>query len=417
MKTEIIKRVKLYEKVWSMPMLHLAKEYSMSGRGLARLYARHNIPRPPRGYWAKLSNGVDAKKTSLPNPEENPTISIFCKPSPNTLASMEESSQINEAQGLTKQSTNFSVCGIPRELIDHLEHEETRLFLTKELEEECKRDPIQLSKTLKDCHPFISEMNKKHKEERKEHKKSYGSYYRFSPGQYCGLRVDSQLRRGKLILNTLLKAFEERGYQPIEGGAREQEVRVHGHIITFKIQENCNKKLRFELLGWSYYSQRTWWDANVQRLEDCLDEIMRAFIIRAAMLKNRQITKDLEQEKKDDDKARIQDLESKVHNLRSRQQAEDDRLDQLKQEMHDWETAEKLRNYVSFKQAHLKKQGLLTVDAQKDLDWDRQQIQHMDPLISTGPTPNDLLDDEIAELSQQITKLKKPYYVFGLYTL
>lgn len=63
-------REELYGLVWSTPMHKLAEMYGLSDRGLAKTCARHLIPVPPRGYWAKLGAGQHVKKTKL-RPVEN----------------------------------------------------------------------------------------------------------------------------------------------------------------------------------------------------------------------------------------------------------------------------------------------------------------------------------------------------------
>lgn len=62
-------RSELYEKVWSVPMYKLAKEYGISGVGLAKLCRRHSVPVPPRGHWAKLQAGQKSPRLPLPAPE------------------------------------------------------------------------------------------------------------------------------------------------------------------------------------------------------------------------------------------------------------------------------------------------------------------------------------------------------------
>lgn len=47
----------LYSRVWSTPMSKLARELDISDVGLAKACRRHSIPRPPRGYWARLAAG------------------------------------------------------------------------------------------------------------------------------------------------------------------------------------------------------------------------------------------------------------------------------------------------------------------------------------------------------------------------
>jgi len=69
MAEEIKSREDLYSTVWSKPMMNLAEEFGISGRGLAKLCERLKVPVPPRGYWRKVSLGQLIKKTSLPNVE------------------------------------------------------------------------------------------------------------------------------------------------------------------------------------------------------------------------------------------------------------------------------------------------------------------------------------------------------------
>src|ERR1700733_11954397 len=61
-----ITRTELYDKVWSVPMQKLAVEFGLSGRGLAKLCDRHQIPVPGRGYWARLQFGQKPVRSQLP---------------------------------------------------------------------------------------------------------------------------------------------------------------------------------------------------------------------------------------------------------------------------------------------------------------------------------------------------------------
>lgn len=68
-------REELYQRVWETPMQQLASEFGMSGRGLAKICARFEIPVPPRGYWARKAAGQKLpqpklKKPKVPVPEQ-----------------------------------------------------------------------------------------------------------------------------------------------------------------------------------------------------------------------------------------------------------------------------------------------------------------------------------------------------------
>jgi hypothetical protein len=58
-KSQVVRltREELYDQVWKTPMRLLAKSYSISDVGLAKVCKRHNIPRPSLGYWAKKQAG------------------------------------------------------------------------------------------------------------------------------------------------------------------------------------------------------------------------------------------------------------------------------------------------------------------------------------------------------------------------
>jgi hypothetical protein len=68
--TITVQRRTLYEQVWSVPGSQLAAQYGISDVGLAKACKRHNVPRPPRGYWARVQAGQKVRRTPLPKPRE-----------------------------------------------------------------------------------------------------------------------------------------------------------------------------------------------------------------------------------------------------------------------------------------------------------------------------------------------------------
>lgn len=61
-----ITREALYELVWSEPMLKVGKRFDVSSSYMARVCTQLRVPRPERGYWAKLAVGQAPKKPPLP---------------------------------------------------------------------------------------------------------------------------------------------------------------------------------------------------------------------------------------------------------------------------------------------------------------------------------------------------------------
>jgi hypothetical protein len=60
-------RQELYDRVWAEPVDTLTKEYGLSNVGLGKACRRHDIPVPPRGYWARKAAGqrVPPKRSVL----------------------------------------------------------------------------------------------------------------------------------------------------------------------------------------------------------------------------------------------------------------------------------------------------------------------------------------------------------------
>jgi hypothetical protein len=62
----MVSREELYDLVWSIPMVKVAEKFSVSGRYMARVCSVLNVPRPERGYWAKLEVGKAPVPPALP---------------------------------------------------------------------------------------------------------------------------------------------------------------------------------------------------------------------------------------------------------------------------------------------------------------------------------------------------------------
>ena len=63
-----VTREDLYELVWAEPMLRVAARFGVSSSYMVRVCTLLNVPRPVRGYWAKLTVGKAPKQLHLPEP-------------------------------------------------------------------------------------------------------------------------------------------------------------------------------------------------------------------------------------------------------------------------------------------------------------------------------------------------------------
>lgn len=67
-----INRQTLYDMVWSKPAAYLARDYGISDVALAKICRALNVPKPPRGYWAKVRRG---RKLARPMLQPDSTVS------------------------------------------------------------------------------------------------------------------------------------------------------------------------------------------------------------------------------------------------------------------------------------------------------------------------------------------------------
>lgn len=56
----------LYDLVWSQPAIKIVEKYDISDSWLTKICHKMDIPKPPRGYWAKIQAGAKEHKRPLP---------------------------------------------------------------------------------------------------------------------------------------------------------------------------------------------------------------------------------------------------------------------------------------------------------------------------------------------------------------
>src|SRR5205809_6892525 len=61
-----LSRQELYDLVWSTPASALSEEFGVSDVAIAKRCKKLRVPRPSRGYWAKVEAGKKPKRPPLP---------------------------------------------------------------------------------------------------------------------------------------------------------------------------------------------------------------------------------------------------------------------------------------------------------------------------------------------------------------
>lgn len=61
-----LSREELFTLVWEKPTQEVARELGVSDVAIAKLCARLQVPKPPRGYWARVQSGQTPRRPPLP---------------------------------------------------------------------------------------------------------------------------------------------------------------------------------------------------------------------------------------------------------------------------------------------------------------------------------------------------------------
>ena len=382
-----ITRKDLYDEVWSQAVCKLAPKYNLSDVGFAKLCKRCDIPRPPRGHWAKLEAGKKVKQIPLPPLDEEPEIRVYV-PDPGEVKATEECK--SEAEEASAALPNIEVAG-----------------------------------SLRGCHRLVSETRQAFERA----KKGSDGILEFPSDAKLKLFVSrEQLRRSLLIMDALLKAFESLGNKVSEGPA----VEAFGQSVSFSIKESVRtveeelaastdslagrydffheRKRKKQVPGgklslvipdadgfWASGCRKQWKDAKVQRLENCLNSIVTGVLAVAAKKRDHEL--EMEQRAiaaEEARKRRAEEAQLRAE-LRKQQKVEQLKLDQLLEQVASWKKSRDIREFIEYiRQAHQSAGSEVAADSELGqwLSFAAQQADHLDPTVDS---PKSILDEVIPD--------------------
>ncbi|MBU0714219.1 MAG: hypothetical protein KJ964_02540 [Verrucomicrobia bacterium] len=387
-----IMRKALYRRVWSEPVSKLSKEFGLSDVGFAKLCKRNDIPRPPRGHWAKKSAGYKTVARPLPRTAEDWEIKIK-----------------------------------PHEAV--IQNPALRAEAEKELAAAAQDEPIVVLESLRGSHDLVSQSL--HALEIAG-KNEYGLLKVPEAGCLDVLVSKNSLRRALLIIDALIKTFEGRGYKVKVAGkdVKGTVVELMKTQVPFGISErleakqeevddNSDLKGRYEFRHSKYQLKtvpsgelileidphrscyyrasglrRKWSDGKSGRIEGYLDQFV-AGVINVASAK-REI--ELEHERWEHDRQEAEKQRAEKERDRAaiwaKIQKERAKVNKLEADAAAWEEARQIRTYIeTVKQDALTRGKDVGKDSElgKWIAWALQQADRMDPLKESPPS---ILNDE-----------------------
>lgn len=347
----VVQRDELFKRVWDTPMARLAREFGLSDVGLAKICKRMGIPRPPRGYWARLEAGKVTQKPMLGKLPEGCVDHAVIRPSPESVYPVQKvevekipvPSGLNDPHRLTSKSMASFEKGKP---------DEKGVVLPR-------------------------------------NKYSYD------------IRVTREsLDRAHLVMDTLVKALEERGYPVKLTGEHKGRsvVTVDDESFQFGITEKIRRsthklmpeeraktvryyweiprydyhptgQLALRIFNAFYGVRQQWSDGKIQKIETCLGEFIEGLRIAAEREKERRA---------ENERRRIawQEEERRRAEIRRLEDIEKRKADKLLKDVDGWATARRIRAYITeLESKHSDVEGV-----PEWIEWARAYADKIDPI-------------------------------------
>ncbi len=370
-----VTRQELYDQIWSMPVSRACRLYGLSDVGLAKICEEWDIPRPPRGYWAKIRNGHSVRQRKLKLIEEGNPVIFSYQPQP-----VKESEPRDEPTASDRQ----------------------RAF------EKRPENRITLPAQLVDPHPLVARTET-----------SICSAMPDEPGiarprarKCLDLSVSPGLiDRSLLVLDTLLKALEVRGFcvSVVDGDRSRTQVRVLDEDIGFQLYEETVRAERppnrDEIewdLRWNpdrkFYTrvpsgklvlqitegcglQRCWTDRSDRRVEQFLNSFIFGLVRAAETVKQGRIDAERQRKEWEERERRHREEEQRRREEERRQREKEARFQKLEAEVSAWVKAEQIRSYLAAVRAEQEERGGVVPGSDLDrwLKWAEGRADALDP--------------------------------------
>jgi hypothetical protein len=362
-------------------MTKVAARFHISDVGLRKRCVKHRIPVPGRGYWRQLETGKRPQPVPLPKVKDAPRIA-FDLPY-----------KSGESPPVSTIDPVFAA------------YEATH--------------PIVVPDELSRPHAATKAMSRDFKGQKAD---DYGAIRSKGTDTFQVRIHPASTERALRLVDTLAKAFHERGFEFCEGKAGSRysahlSVRIDGGSFSPSIDERMRRvpyrmteaELARQRKGQYVYTpnhgyqptgeftlkldggygsgvQSLWKDSRHQKVEARLNDVM----ISLRALADYRLE---EKRKAEERKARYDIIQRARADLRQRIADERKALDTLETEATAWDRAEKLRAYITAVETQCAANGTLDERAEW-LDWARRQVDRLDPLRASPPSILDTPEEE-----------------------
>ena len=397
-----LSREELYERVWATPMKRLAVEFGLSDVGLAKICKKHKIPRPSRGYWAKIESGKSARRWPL--------------------------GEIDDAKLTVVTIRHVEHKAETETMCDPLAADPTIAALIAA--ESLPENKIQAVSDLRGADPLVSATRDSLASQKPDEYGRISRRYDFAEPCFEVAVSKNNVQRALLLLQTMVKAFKSRGYAISTAGAeqRRPHINVLGRDFGISVWEPSKRKpreltkqekaererwhwssardyeyvptgtLEFHLDRSTYGSNAKISDTKRARLEDRLNEVivdMLRIVDDARVQAEKARLAAIEKEKR----------RQKAVELEMARRSESVREERLRKAVPRWENAQRIMNYVAAVRAEAhRRMGEVdeTSEIGKWLRWAEQYCEAVDPISDRCELPTfSLTPEELDQLRRE----------------
>lgn len=358
---KLLTRQELHQLVWAEPGTHLAARFGLSDTGLAKICRKLDVPRPPPGWWAKLTAGKSVRRASLPDPRPGTPTQITITPTPDSSDGLCHRVRIETAR--------VQEIAVPDKLIRP--------------------------------HPLIAGWLADRRERQKQSRLETEPWRR---GLYGLPALTATDRRRHQALHALFRALERVGASIGEDDFARLSATMDGEAIAFELREKLRQVVRpmtadekrwetwnttgvkreleptgflqFTILAWTEQPVRKQWlESDRQSLDQMLPSIIATFVVLAPVLA--EITRQREEVAR-----RFAEAQRLAEEERQRRREDDNRWRRFLELAGDWQQAALAREFIATARAGDYGPNEMIGDRTLVdwIDWAERRAEAIDPM-------------------------------------
>lgn len=399
-KRNIYDREKLYEEVWAKPVVDVAAQYGVSDVAIHKICKSLNVPVPPRGYWSKIRAGAKPKKTPLP-----------------------KTKGITEIVG-TRTFEGVKVSNATTQPLAFLSEGERQQVLLATQQIKLSPENAHLHKKIIAYWSVVKEWNKKHMRPEGA-QKGYSNYnYSNRPPFLAGVISDETLPRVYRILDAIYRQVESLGgsvNNDLSLQVRNEQVYLEVSEAQDEVKHQITRQEAKELLIYEDAERHHTWASkpNIRKYDYVFNGKLRICIrkgryfrdtdtaniesrlgdILIELYEESEVVR-LDREAREEAKRKQEEEERLRQERRKRYNEEVDRTIALTNLAQDYDTACKIRAFISALES------AENIDEEL-IDWAKKKADWFDPIIARN---DEVLGEREHEENEEQKTLKKSYW-------